>query len=258
MKVGTASDMNRRNRRTMEDAHQFKLDFPQSGMGFFGIYDGHAGKTAALWCQDNLHSLFERNYRSRIQEAVVEKRSLLDVLERTFLDTNGELGKKNGITSGCTAVVAFIEPGQDTRRTLYCANVGDARAVLCRSGRAIRLSYDHKGNDPQEIKRIIEAGGFIMNSRVNGVLAVTRALGDESMKDLVISSPYCAEIELLDEQDQFLILACDGIWDVVSDQEAVELVMTCRDDPQKTADLLLRHAIDSQATDNITVMVIVL
>lgn len=96
------------------------------------------------------------------------------------------------------------------RRVLYCANAGDARGVLCRNGKAVRLTYDHKGSDKQEAKRIVDAGGFVMSGRVNGVLAVTRSLGDSSMKEFVVGAPYTTETEL-SEEDEFLILACDGV-----------------------------------------------
>ena len=74
----------------------------------------------------------------------------------------------------------------------------------------MRLTYDHKGSDKQEAKRITDAGGFVMSGRVNGVLAVTRALGDSSMKEFVVGSPYTTETQLCDD-DEFLILACDGV-----------------------------------------------
>jgi protein phosphatase PTC1 len=100
--------------------------------------------------------------------------------------------------------------GKRLRRVLYAANAGDARAVLCRNGQALRLTYDHKGSDAQESKRITDAGGFVMNNRVNGVLAVTRSLGDSAMKDFVTGAPYTTETEL-GAQDEFLIIACDGV-----------------------------------------------
>lgn len=105
-------------------------------------------------------------------------------------------------------------PLKDTasrQRVLYTANVGDARIVLCRNGRALRLSYDHKGSDENEGRRIANAGGLILNNRVNGVLAVTRALGDTYMKDLVTGHPYTTETVIQPDQDQFIILACDGV-----------------------------------------------
>lgn len=89
--------------------------------------------------------------------------------------------------------------------------MGDARIVLCRNGKALRLSYDHKGSDENEGKRIAGAGGLILNNRVNGVLAVTRALGDAYMKDLVTGHPYTTETVIQPEMDEFLVLACDGV-----------------------------------------------
>ena len=97
------------------------------------------------------------------------------------------------------------------QRVLYTANVGDARIVLCRAGKALRLSYDHKGSDENEGKRVANAGGLILNNRVNGVLAVTRALGDAYMKDLVTGHPYTTETVIQPDVDEFIILACDGV-----------------------------------------------
>ena len=79
-----------------------------------------------------------------------------------------------------------------------------------RGGKAVRLTYDHKGTDAKEAKRITDAGGFVMNNRVAGVLAVTRSLGDSSMKEFVVGSPYTTETTL-GAEDEFLIVACDGV-----------------------------------------------
>lgn len=104
-----------------------------------------------------------------------------------------------------------LQSSASRQRVLYTANVGDARIVLCRNGKALRLSYDHKGSDENEGKRISNAGGLILNNRVNGVLAVTRALGDAYMKDLVTGHPYTTETVIQADIDEFLILACDGV-----------------------------------------------
>lgn len=106
---------------------------------------------------------------------------------------------------------AKLRDSASRQRVLYTANVGDARIVLCRNGRALRLSYDHKGSDENEGRRVASAGGLILNNRVNGVLAVTRALGDAYMKDLVTGHPYTTETVIQADQDEFLILACDGV-----------------------------------------------
>ncbi|KAF7321413.1 PPM-type phosphatase domain-containing protein [Mycena kentingensis (nom. inval.)] len=149
---------------------------------------------------------------------------------------------------------AVVVPPTTARRVLYCANAGDARGVLCRGGIAVRLTYDHKGSDKQEAKRIIDAGGFVMSGRVNGVLAVTRSLGDSSMKDFVVGAPYTTETELCDD-DEFLILACDGLWDVMSDQAAVDLIHDIPD-AQAASQVLLKGALDAHTSDNVTVLVI--
>ncbi|KAF8590962.1 protein phosphatase 2C [Ramaria rubella] len=140
------------------------------------------------------------------------------------------------------------------RRVLYTANVGDARAVLSRAGKAVRLTYDHKGSDKQEAKRIMDAGGFVMNNRVNGVLNVTRSLGDSSMKEFVVGSPYTTETEL-SEDDEFLVIACDGLWDVAEDQKVVDLVRPIQD-PQEASRTLLKYAMDNFTSDNVTIMVV--
>ncbi|KAI8588024.1 phosphatase 2C-like domain-containing protein [Geranomyces variabilis] len=260
-KIGFAEDKNKKYRRTMEDAHAYFYNFGKSnGSGWFAIFDGHAGKSAADWCGEHMHQNFEKVLHDNPTLPVP------DLLNRSFLLTDQQLGERKGSYSGCTAVVGYIrteeragddgEHGQppQKRRVLYTANAGDARAVLCRDGKAIRLSYDHKGSDPAEAKRIVESGGFVMNNRVNGVLAVTRSLGDISMKEWVIGSPYTTET-VLDEQDSFLILACDGIWDVCSDQTATDLIREVQD-PQEAAEDLLDYALENFTTDNLSVLIV--
>ncbi|KAI6046134.1 phosphatase 2C-like domain-containing protein [Pisolithus marmoratus] len=123
----------------------------------------------------------------------------------------------------------------------------DARAVLCRAGKAVR-------SDKQEAKRITDAGGFVMSGRVNGVLAVTRSLGDSSMKEFVVGSPYTTETQLCDE-DEFLILACDGLWDITGDQGAIDLVRHI-EDAQEASHALVQHALSRLTNDNVTVVVV--
>jgi protein phosphatase PTC1 len=111
------------------------------------------------------------------------------------------------------AIATKLRGISSRQRVLYTANVGDARIILCRNGKALRLSYDHKGSDENEGKRIANAGGLILNNRVNGVLAVTRALGDTYMKDLVTGHPYTTETVIQHDLDEFIIIACDGVSD---------------------------------------------
>ncbi|EED22873.1 protein phosphatase 2C, putative [Talaromyces stipitatus ATCC 10500] len=158
-------------------------------------------------------------------------------------------------SSSADSILVKSQESVSRQRVLYTANVGDARIVLCRNGKALRLSYDHKGSDENEGKRIANAGGLILNNRVNGVLAVTRALGDTYLKDLVTGHPYTTETVVQPDQDEFLILACDGLWDVCTDQEAVDLIRNVKD-AQECSKMLVDHALSRFSTDNLTCMVV--
>ena len=129
------------------------------------------------------------------------------------LDQSQTHTKAAGSASSSSTAIPKMQETASRQRVLYTANVGDARIVLCRNGKALRLSYDHKGSDENEGKRISNAGGLILNNRVNGVLAVTRALGDAYLKDLVTGHPYTTETVIQPDIDEFLILACDGVSD---------------------------------------------
>lgn len=126
--------------------------------------------------------------------------------------------------AGCTATVALV-----TRTEIICANSGDSRTVLAKGGVARDMSIDHKPDDPAEKRRIENAGGFVEDGRVNGMLALSRALGDfeyksnkmVNPKDQVVSAFPDVKIEPITPDTQFVLLACDGIWDVKTSQEAI-------------------------------------
>merc|ERR1711964_894604 len=130
---------------------------------------------------------------------------------------------------GCTALLSAITPTH-----VVVANCGDTRAVLCRNGDALALSHDHKPCDDKETARIEHAGGFVNMStnRVNGILAVSRALGDFQFKrtarlgqceQLVSPEPDIVSMSR-DPTDEFIVIACDGIWDVMTNEECVKFV----------------------------------
>ncbi|KAG0239661.1 Protein phosphatase 2C 1 [Actinomortierella wolfii] len=251
--VGVSEDRNKRCRRTMEDTHAYIYNYEGiKGHGYFAIFDGHAGKSAADWCGQHFHEVLGDILEEQGRD---ENADIQALVNEAFLTVDQKLieVQKEGRSSGCTAIMAYIRKEGD-KRVLYTGNVGDARAVLCHKGKAVRLSYDHKGSDHTEAQRILDIGGFVMNNRVNGVLAVTRALGDSSMKEFVIGAPYTTRTVMSDD-DPFFILACDGLWDVCTDQEAVDLVkdMIC---PATASKQLLDLALQKFSTDNISIMVV--
>jgi protein phosphatase PTC1 len=135
------------------------------------------------------------------------------------------------------------------------ANVGDSRVVLCRDGVAKRLTIDHRPNDIDEIRRVKDAGGTIVNNRVNAILAITRAIGDVYLHPMVTSDPYTCYVDLHYEHDKFLIIACDGVWDVLTDQEAVDHIKDVTD-PRVASQNLRDLAYSKNSTDNISVIVV--
>jgi len=143
------------------------------------------------------------------------------------------------------------------------ANVGDSRGVMCNGkGETVPLSFDHKPNDPEEKKRIEKAGGFVMFWgvwRVNGILALSRALGDISLKkdDVVTAQPDILSFDLDESKPQYAVLATDGLWDTHSNQEAVSFVEGKIGVAELDgAEELAKDAIKRGSGDNVTVMVI--
>lgn len=147
---------------------------------------------------------------------------------------------------------------------MLIANAGDSRAVLGKRGRAIELSKDHKPNCTSEKLRIEKLGGVIYDGYLNGQLSVARALGDWHMKGPkgspgpLSSEPEMEEI-VLTKEDEFLIIGCDGLWDVMSSQYAVTVVrkeLMMHNDPEKCSRVLVREALKRNSCDNLTVVVV--
>jgi protein phosphatase PTC1 len=231
----------------LQDTHVIHVPFMgDPNAGFFAIYDGHGGKDAADIASLELHTYLEAEIASGANESVRES------FFKAYQRMDSRL-KFDALYMGATAVTCLIKI-ESTKKILYAANAGDARAVLCRGGKAVRLTYDHKASDATEQERVQACGGWVSMNRVHGVLAVSRALGDHAMKQSVISEPHYWEEELTGA-DEFVIIACDGLWDVCTDQEAVDLVQA-EPDAQVMSQRLMQSALDNGGKDNISVMVI--
>merc|ERR1712172_476963 len=143
----------------------------------------------------------------------------------------GDFNEDPGNDSGCTAVVALL-----VGRELYVANAGDSRCVVCRDGKAIEMSYDHKPEDEPERQRINKAGGRVtQDGRVNGGLNLSRAIGDHAYKtnkelplseQMISPVPDVKKLTIDPEKDSFVLLACDGIWNSLSSQETIDFIDT--------------------------------
>ncbi|CAA6655844.1 unnamed protein product [Spirodela intermedia] len=228
------------------------VNFPSPG-AFYGVFDGHGGTDAASFVQKNIlkYIIEDNHFPTSVDEAL---RSAFVKADHAFADT-----RSVDITSGTTALAALI-----SGRTMYVANAGDCRAVLGKRGRAIELSRDHKPNCTSERIRIEKLGGRVYDGYLNEQLSVARALGDWHMKGSKGSScPLIAEPELqetvLTEEDEFLIMGCDGLWDVMSSQCAVTIArkeLMIHNDPERCSRELVRQALKCDPSDNLTVIVV--
>ncbi|OUZ99354.1 Protein phosphatase 2C (PP2C)-like domain [Macleaya cordata] len=232
----------------MEDFHV--ANFVQTKgheLGLFAIYDGHLGDSVPAYLQKHLF----RNILKEEEFWRDPKSSITRAYEKTdqeILSHNPDLGR-----GGSTAVTAILINGQK----LLIANVGDSRAVLSRSMQAIQMSIDHEPST--ERGSIEKKGGFVSNMpgdvpRVNGQLAVSRAFGDKNLKSHLRSDPdiHNADIDL---NTDLLILASDGLWKVMGNQEAVDIARKIKD-PQTAAKHLTAEALKRDSKDDISCIVV--
>jgi len=252
--VGFSEDPNTRFRPTMEDAHVIEDGFRANPKeAFFAVYDGHGGRSAVDLVAKHLHTIFEQ----QLKENQGEEHHISKAFLYSYLKTDQILYENKCLFVGTTSVTCYIQD-LDGQRRLITANAGDARAVLSRNGSPVRLTYDHKASDPHEERRVKDAGGFVASRRVNGILSVSRALGDHAMKSVVICAPTVSE-ETLSEDDRFLVIACDGLWDVSTDEEVVKFVNDKFNqglDVQTISRRLVKNALDKGSTDNISIMIV--
>ncbi|KAL1216221.1 putative protein phosphatase 2C 49 [Cardamine amara subsp. amara] len=259
-------------KRCMEDEH-IRIDDLSSQVGslielpkpsaFYAVFDGHGGPEAAAYVRQNAIRLFFEDdtfpQTSEVNSVYVEE--VKSSLRNAFLQADLALAEDGSISSssGTTALAALI-----FGRLLMVANAGDCRAVLCRKGEAIDMSEDHRSINLPERRRVEESGGFFDDGYLNGVLSVTRALGDWEMKlphgsqCPLISEPEIKQITLT-EDDEFLVIGCDGIWDVLTSQEAIRIVrrgLNRHDDPTRCARELVMEALRLNTFDNLTAVVV--
>jgi serine/threonine protein phosphatase PrpC len=303
-------------RSKMEDRHIAILDLnthlglstAKEFQSFFGVYDGHSGWEAAEYAASNIHEMIveDEDFDSDMLKSFV--RCFLRV-DKDYLDKvrqDIENGEK-ACYAGTTALSVLIRG-----RRCFVATLGDSLAVLCRDGKAVAISEKCTPGSKSERDRIERAGGWVteekelfisrihhmrmdneivrkyaqdsmrwlVTHRVNGELAVSRAIGDPDYKgdgmlaypwyfnedhpkrpftaDLVIAEPVVEEFEIKDE-DEFILLACDGLWDVITSEDAVEAVskwlgegLTAQETTRKLSNLALMLG----SADNITIVIV--
>jgi protein phosphatase 1L len=180
----------------------------------------------------------------------------MEALKKAFVKTDKEylqIANKKNSEDGTTAVVMYTRGD-----SLYVAHAGDSRAVLVHStGKVTVLTMDHKPNRPDERRRINELGGSVVFWgvwRVEGILAVSRAIGDRMLKPFVVAEPEVKEFKRT-ANDHFVVIASDGVWDTISNEDAGQMAINF-DDPQAAAKQIMDEAYARGSLDNICVMVV--
>ncbi|RAL54916.1 hypothetical protein DM860_013612 [Cuscuta australis] len=205
----------RGKRGAMEDRYSAIVDQQGSKQAFFAVYDGHGGARAAEFAAANMG----RNIMNEV--AVGSEEDIECAVKAGYLNTDEEFLKQN-VRGGASCVTALIHNGK-----LVVSNAGDCRAVMSLGGDAEALTVDHRPSRESERQRIEELGGYVDCRhgvwRIQGSLAVSRGIGDSGLKRWVIAEPETTVIST-EPEFEFLILASDGVWDKVSNQEAVDTV----------------------------------
>lgn len=274
------------SRKYMEDRHR-RMFGVKGCRGYFGVFDGHGGQESSDFVARVLHQhMFPEEKHRFDTRPDAFKRELESAFERTEEKLLARQRKYN-LHDGTCAVTTWI-----VGDTIYCANVGDSRCVMSRAGSPVALSRDHKPIDEDEKKRIIEAGGqvhplmrdqpvFLCFGKKPtpvgaprlwpGGFSVSRAFGNIDFKDAsrgkianpILGTLICrpeVTMTTVTRQDQFLIMASDGLWDVMSNQMAIDFVLKQlkdeKTDPELIAGKLALRAFEHGSEDNITVIVV--
>ncbi|PIN18407.1 Serine/threonine protein phosphatase [Handroanthus impetiginosus] len=253
------------SRSSMEDVyvcadnliHEYGLNNSnERPTAFYAVFDGHGGKHAADFACRHLPRFIveEENFPQEIE------RIMLSAFLQTDTAFAEACSREADLASGTTALAAVV-----IGSSLVVANAGDCRAVLCQRGKAFEMSRDHKPSCLKERKRIEASGGYIYDGYLNGQLSVARALGDWHMEGLKYQDggPLTAEPELktaqLTNKDEFLIIGCDGIWDVFTSQNAVDFArrrLQEHNDPTMCSKDLVDEALKRKSGDNLAVVVV--
>lgn len=260
-------------RLEMEDSHIVTRLVSIADHSLVAIFDGHGGAGAAKYASEHLIEELENTaqWKAYCSAADVSNSGLIgNALIAAFLNIDAHLRQHQlsdrDDTSGCTAVAAIITP-----KYIICSNAGDSRCVMGTADQATKpLSFDHKPTDELERERIQAAGGSVQWKRVDGDLAVSRALGDFQYKTSPELPPEKQKVTCFPDitvherhaGDDVLILACDGVWDVFSSSDAVEhmrRVFACGErDMVLAADELIDMALIKGSRDNISAIVVAL
>jgi serine/threonine protein phosphatase PrpC len=251
-------------RESNEDQHYYKLNLSNENneyndINLFGVFDGHGGKAVSKYLKNNLPQFFITKFNKNIyQKKSVASEYFIKVYN--FLQNKMLTNHPRYVQyCGSTACVV-IHYKKNNRNNLWILNVGDSRAIKCNNlNIAEQLSQDHKPNSPSERIRIEKLGGKIYFDGSDwriGQLSLSRAFGDADSMPYVTHMPEIYNYKLK-QNDKFLVIACDGLWDVLTNQDVVDFVNNLINNNANNnyAKELAEHALNKGSMDNITVII---
>ncbi|CAL9084901.1 unnamed protein product [Musa textilis] len=248
-------------RETMEDAH-FMLPHlcNEKDVHAFGIFDGHRGAAAAEFSSRALPGFLRNSdYICSPADSLIEAflKTDLTFRDELVLHRNSKRITQKDWHPGCTAVTALIVGNK-----LFVANAGDCRAIISRSGSPFPMSKDHVASCPEERMRVmgegVEVKWQVDTWRVGpAALQVTRSIGDDDLKPAVTANPEII-VTCISADDDFLVMASDGLWDVISNEEVVSIIKDTVKEPSMCSKRLATEAAARGSKDNITVIVVFL
>ena len=244
-------DQNFANEETMEDKGRSIENFlGDKNQILFELFDGHGGMSISHYLQNN----FDRVYRKNLK---IFKNDYENCFKTTFKELDIEIKKLDLVSMGSTACIIHIIKETPSKLVVHCANCGDTRASLISPMKFKRLSYDHRADDEEEKRRVQNSGGTIINNRVMGALMLSRAFGDFELKSFGVKcEPFYSYTEIdLNEKNQFIILACDGVWDLNTEQDFQQLIMFCNDS-EMLCSTIIKNTLRKDAWDNLSVFAI--
>ena len=244
-------DQNIAYKEGMEDKGKSIDNFySKPNQSLFCLFDGHGGDMVSKYLQKNFHLVYKdilTTYNFNIEQSLIA----------SFKEIDKKIKDLELVSVGSTGCVVHVV--QETVSTLrvYCANVGDTRCCLISPVNHRRLTYDHRADDPEEKKRILNSGGSVINGRVMGALMLSRAFGDFEFKSFGVKcDPYFHQIQIdLNEKNQFLIIACDGVWDVMDEDDIRQLIMFCNNS-EELCKQIIKGSMKRGAWDNLSVFVV--
>ena len=244
-------DQNIANEDTMEDKGRSIENFNNDkNQILFELFDGHGGESISHYLQNN----FDRVYRKNLK---LFKNDYENCFKTTFKELDMEIKKLDLVSMGSTACIIHIIKETPSKLVVHCANCGDTRASLISPMKFKRLSYDHRADDEEEKRRVQNSGGTIINNRVMGALMLSRAFGDFELKSFGVKcEPFYSYTEIdLNEKNQFIILACDGVWDLNTESDFQQLIMFCNDS-EMLCSTIIKNTLRKDAWDNLSVFAI--